>query len=184
LAKSKLPPVRGDPDLEKAERQFDVILHLIGQVVVAWGEMDDTLIYVLARLSGSRPKAAGITYYALDATSTRLAVIKGLAQHKLKARKKKRTDLLKLLDRLGKLGRTRNDIIHAVYRLIYDPKPGKWMITKMVFRSAREALYKETLAQTGELENHLEQLSDVRFRLRIFSDLVPRPREGRRHWMR
>src|SRR5262249_53963395 len=88
LAKSKLVPVRGGPDLEKAERQFDVILHLIGQVVVAWGKMDDALIYVLARLSGSRPKAAGITYYALDALSTRLAVIKGLAQHKLKAGKK------------------------------------------------------------------------------------------------
>jgi len=83
LAKSKLLPVQGDPDREKAERQFNVILHLIGQVVVAWGEMDDTLIYVLARLSGSRLKAAGITYYALDALSTRLAVIKGLAQHKL-----------------------------------------------------------------------------------------------------
>jgi len=184
LAKSKLAPVRGDPDLDKAQRQFDVILYLIGQVVVAWGEMDDTLIHVLARLSGNRPKAAGITYYALDALSTRLAVIKGLAQHKLKAGKKKRTDLLKLLDRLGKLGRTRNDIIHAVYRLIYDPKPDKWMIKKMVFRSLRETLYRETLAQTAELEDHLEQLSDVRFRLRIFSGLVPTPRKGRRHWMR
>jgi hypothetical protein len=187
LAKSKLVPrvpvgaIKGDPDLEKAEKQFDVILHLIGQVVVAWGEMDDTLIYVLARLSGSRPKAAGIMYYALDAFSTRLVVIRGLAQHKLKAGKK-RADLIRLLDQIGKLGRTRNDIIHAVYRLIYDPKPNKWIIKKMVFRSARETLYKETLAQTGELENHLELLNSVRFGLRVFSDLVPRPRKSPRHW--
>ncbi len=85
--------------------------------------------------------------------------------------------MLKLLEQLGKLGRTRNDIIHAVYRLIYDPKPGKWIIKKMVFRSARETLYKETLAQTGELENHLEQLSNVRFGLRVFSGLTPRLRK-------
>src|SRR5262245_60128186 len=143
--------------------------------------MDDTLIYVLARLSGSRPKTAGITYYALDALSTRLAVIKGLAQHKLKAGKK-RADLLKMLDQIGKLGRTRNDIIHAVYRLIYDPKPNKWIIKKMVFRSASETLYKETLAQTVELENHLELLSSVRLGLRVFSGLEPRPRKSRRDW--
>jgi hypothetical protein len=165
-----------DPGLQKAENQLDVILHLIGQVVVAWGEIDEALIYLLARLSGSRPKPAGITYYALDALSTRLAVVKGLAQHKLKAGKK-RSDLLRLLEKLRKLGTTRNDIIHAVYRLTYEPESGRWTIKKMVFRSARETLYKETLAQTGELENHLEQLSSVGFSLRSFCE-VPRPRRA------
>ena len=101
----------------------------------------------------------------------------------LKARKK-RDELLKLLDQLGKLGRTRNDIIHAVYRLIYDLKPNKWVIKKMVFRSARETLYKETLAQTGELENHIEQLGSVRFHLRVFCDLVPRQRKAKQPWIK
>jgi hypothetical protein len=151
---------------EKSEHDFDVLLHLIGQVVVAWGEMDDMLIHLLARLAGFNLKAAGVTYYALDAFSTRLAVIKGLAQHKLRTGKR-RTNLLEFLERLGKLGTTRNDIIHAVYRRIYDPKLGKRVIKKMVFRSARKDLYQETLAQTGELETHLKLLSDARFWLQM-----------------
>ena len=112
--------------IEKVHQQFDVILHLIGQVVIEWGELDDSLIHLLAILSGCRLRTAGITYYALDAFSTRLAVIKGLAQHKLR-KGKKRTKLLEFLERLSKLGKTRNDIIHAIYRIIYDPK-----IEKMV----------------------------------------------------
>jgi hypothetical protein len=120
------------------------------------------VIHLLARLSGSRLKAAGITYYALDAFSTRLAVIKGHAQHKLKAGKKQ-TDLLKFLEHLGKLGTTRNNIIHAVYRKVYDPKKGKLVIRKMVFRSARKQLHQETLAQTGELETHLQELRNAWF---------------------
>jgi hypothetical protein len=148
--------------LEAGEAKFDALLHLIGQVVVAWGEMDDLLIHLLARLAGCKLRAAGVTYYALDAFSTRLAVINGLAQHKLKAGKK-RTALLEWLERLNKLGKTRNDIIHAVYRMFYDPKLGKWVIKKMVFRSARKDLYQETIAQTGELETHLQLLRNARF---------------------
>jgi hypothetical protein len=150
-----------DPEYEKVQRQFDQILHLIGQVVIAWGELDDSLIRLLAHLSGSRLKAAGVTYYALDAFSTRLAVINGLAQHKLKAGRK-RTDLLAFLAKLNKLGTTRNDIIYAVYHVVYDSKKRKWVIKKWVFRSARKELYLETLAQTGELETHLDRLRDAR----------------------
>jgi hypothetical protein len=150
-----------DTDREKAQIKFDVILHLIGQVVVAWGELDNSLIHLLARLAGCKLKAAGITYYALDAFSTRFAVIEGLAQHKLKTGKK-RTTLLEFLERLSKLGTTRNDIIHAVYHMVYDPKPGKWIIKKIVFPSARNDLYQETIAQTGELETHLQLLINAR----------------------
>ena len=156
--------MHSDPGYEKAQAQFDQILHLIGQVVMAWGELGDSLIHLFARLSGSRLKSAGITYYALDAFSTRLAVITGLAQHKLKA-SRKRTSLLEFLAKLSKLGTARNDIIHAVYRIVFDPKRGKrgkWVIKKWVFRSARKELYQETLAQTGELETHLDRLRGAR----------------------
>jgi hypothetical protein len=148
-------------DQEKVQAQFDVILHLIGQIVVAWGLLDESLIRLLARLLGCRPKAAGIAYYALDATSTRLAVIRGLAEHKLKPNKK-RMNLLAFLTRLEKLGTARNDIIHAVYGIVYDPKISKWKIEKMIFRSARKELYQLTIAQTGELETHLRLLRGAR----------------------
>jgi hypothetical protein len=161
-----------DPDREKAQIKFDVILHLIGQVVVAWGKLDDLLIHLLARLAGCKLKASGVTYYALDALSTRLAVIKGLAHHKLKPGKK-RTALLEFLNRLQKLGTTRNDIIHAVYRMVYDPKSGKWIIKKTVFRSARNDLYQETIAQTGELETHLQLLLNARFWLYMNGWMAP-----------
>jgi hypothetical protein len=45
-------------------------------------------------------KAAGIIYYALDASSTRLAVITGLAQHKLRPGK----DRTEVLRKIGKIG--------------------------------------------------------------------------------
>jgi hypothetical protein len=153
-----------DPAYEKAQAQFDQILHLIGQVVIAWGELDDSLIHLLARLSGCRLKSAGITYYALDAFSTRLTVITGLAQHKLR-KGKNRDNLLAILSKLSKLGTARNDIVHAVYRVVFDPKRGKrgkWVIKKWVFRSARKELYQETLAQTGELKTHLDRLRGFR----------------------
>jgi hypothetical protein len=164
-----------DPGHEKAEARFDTILHLIGQVVVGWGELDDSLIHLFARLAGCRLQAAGIAYYALDAFSTRLAVIKGLAQHKLRQGRRRKA-LLEFLERLKKLGNTRNDIIRAVYHIVYDPRDKKWVVKKWIFRSARKQLYQETLAQTGELENHLELLRSARFWLGMSGWLSPRSR--------
>jgi hypothetical protein len=167
-----------DPDHEKAEAQLDQILHLIGQVVTGWAELDNSLIHLLARLAGCRPKAAGIIYYALDAFSTRLAVIKGLAQHKLR-KGRDRTALLRFLDRLHQLGTTRNDIVHAVYQMVYMPQRRKTVIKKMVFRSARKAPHQETIAQTGELETHVRLLQDARLWLNIYR-WGPRSRSGPR----
>lgn len=150
-----------DDDLDRAEAKLAQILYLIGNVVAAWAALDDPLIHLLARLAGCKPKAAGIMYYALDATRTRLTLIKGLAQHKLR-KGKDRTELLKFLTRLDGLATTRNDIVHAVYQKIYDPKKDKWIIRKMVFRSVREKLYQKTVAQTGELKTHIRLLESAR----------------------
>jgi hypothetical protein len=139
----------------------DEILHLIGQVVTAWAELDDSLIHLLAKLAGCQPKAAGIIYYALDAFSTRLAVIEGLARHKLKTGKR-RTALLQFIERLKKLATARNDIVHAVYNVVYKPKAKGPILIKKVFRSAREQLFQETVAQTGELETHVRLLGGAK----------------------
>lgn len=145
---------------DDAETRFAEILYLIGAVVTAWSLLDDALIRLLAKLAGCRPKSAGIIYYALDAFSTRFAVIRGLAQHKLRPGKD-RTNLLAFLKRLEKLATTRNDIVHAVYHMVYEPD-GKSYVRKMVFRSAREKLYQEMLAQTGELQTHARLVRGAR----------------------
>src|SRR5205807_9267707 len=118
-------------------------------------------IHLLSRLAGCRPKAAGIIYYALDAFSTRLSVITGLARHKLRSGRE-RTNLLRFLSRLQKLATTRNDIIHAVYQIVRQPKPQKSYVEKMVFRSAREILFQKTRAQAGELETHARLVRGAR----------------------
>ena len=155
------PPDDSPSDFDLADEELAKILYLIGLVVAAWAELDDYLIRLLARLIGCKPKAAGIIYYALDAFSTRFAVINGLAQHKLKV-SKKRTELLGFLKRLNKLATTRNNMIHAVYHKVYTPDSGKTVIRKAVFRSKLETLHQETLAQTGELETHLNLLAGAR----------------------
>ena len=52
--------------------------------------------------------------------------------------------------------------------MVYLPNPPKTIIRKMVFRSAREKLYQETIAQTGELETHVRFLRGARLWLEAF----------------
>jgi hypothetical protein len=151
---------------QQAQDKYDQILHLIGRVVAAWARLDDPLIELLSRLAGCRPKSAAIMYYALDATSTRLAMITGLAQHKLR-KGKRRTDLLAFLKRLEKLATTRNDIVHANYSVILRVKDGKLLVRKRVVRSARAQLLVDTLAQTGELATHARFVNGAGFWLLV-----------------
>lgn len=139
--------------------EHSTILYLIGLVVSGWSELDNSLIFLLSNLAKCDLKSAGVIYYALDAFSTRLSVISGLALHRMK-KSKRRDQLLDFLHRLRKLATTRNDIIHAVYSL--ERSAGKTVVTKSVFRSQRDTLYVKTKAQTGELETHIERLATAR----------------------
>jgi hypothetical protein len=156
-----------DPSSHQAQEKFDLILRLIGEVVVKWAQLDEPLIKLLASLSNCSLRAAGITFYSLNSTGARYDLLSGLARHNITGGQQQ--EVLDLISGLREHTNSRNDIIHAVYRIAYfpDKKRNKWRVTKHLFRSQRKELFVETEGQTGEIETHIKKLDAFLLRLHL-----------------
>ncbi len=164
-----------------ANEKYQKILKLIGEVVAEWASLDHQLVELLGHMAKCDNRIATIIYHSLESFAPRLAILKALAQHALDL--KDRATLLDVLARLNELHKTRNDLIHASYSVHHDftKSPPRVALKKHITRSARKSFEREILAQTGEIETHLDLLYALSQFLHMF--LPPGDREAARYWL-
>jgi hypothetical protein len=150
-----------DSEHQAAIDLMDQVMYLVGQVVNAWAILDNNLIWLIAKIAKCPTYSAGIIYYSLNAFASRLAIAKGLTQHNIDDEQRK-LGVLNVLERLRSLSNTRNDIVHAEFKIVHDSKRHKkWRVTKHLFRAERQQLITEADAQIGELRDHLKRVNAI-----------------------
>ena len=104
----------------------------------------------------------------------RLTILKALAQHVV-TEPKEREKLLLVLDRLNRLHKARNNLIHASYLIHADHTKRKPKVTlrKQITRASRAILQTELIAQTSEIEMHLYLLASLSQFLIFSADRFP-----------
>jgi hypothetical protein len=75
-------------------------------------------------------------------------VIKGLASHS-RATKAKQADIIEALVKLRDLSKTRNDIIHAEFKIVFDPnaRSKSWNLMKTFLDQNESSLYLARISQ-------------------------------------
>lgn len=149
-------------DPAQAQELLAQITSLIGDVVIKWAHLDNELIYLLAKLAECPTWSAGVIYYALNSFQTQLGVIRGLAKHNMDD-EALQSEIVALLDRLRALQATRNEFVHSVYEIVHSPEQRRqWRVVKQTFRSERSNVITESVAQVGEIRDHLANILDTK----------------------
>jgi hypothetical protein len=100
----------GGDAASRAER--DEILRLTGEVVVAWAEIDEILSHILGCLAECDESAALVIYHTPRNFGGRLEMIQNLAKQRMPKWADRET-LMRALDKLDRLSKSRNSLIHS-----------------------------------------------------------------------
>lgn len=92
----------------------NALMQMIGQLVLSWSNNESLLIYVLMLLLATDEQSAAAVFAALNTTRARLELVRRIMMLKISDRVLRR-DLGAVLERLGAVGRLRNEFLHSTY---------------------------------------------------------------------
>lgn len=132
----------------------DIILQL-GRVTAAWGTVDFTLVELLCRLLNDDP-AGEIIYFTLGSFKSRLDVITNIVTELMDDADLRKQELLKRLNRISDLSRTRNEMVHSAMTLSEDNK-----VIRSVRRPGRETPHRWVHVNASDMAQHAQAVGHV-----------------------
>lgn len=169
---------------EKAVAERAKATQMIGEVALAWADMESALCDVLRQILAVDTEAAQIVFYTPSSFSARADIIINLLKHYVPACHY-RDDLELVISKLRSLHNTRNDLIHSQYLVNLTMRPGsrESYLSRNMTHPRRKTLSSAIRNPLSIFSDHLDIMYACRQYLHHLTGISPHTATSARQWL-